>query len=177
MSFSHSIQRDRLLTRLALVSRIQCVAIESFSLLSDKGWLELPVDQSSPTYFWDEGGLLADAPVDMAKTFEGNMWLSTEVDGSFNLNGLRCAPNFAVPRHHHNVDELIIVFGGQFHVAWGKDGEEGNRTVGPGEFWISTAGTPYLMTAGPEGVTYVETWPEPMEKLETYWHDAGWVHR
>lgn len=153
------------------------MGIEFFNLLSDEGWIELPVDQSAPTYLWHEGGLLADAPVDMEQTFKGNMWWSTKVDPSFNLNGLRCAPDFAVPRHHHNLDELIIVFGGAFHVAWGKDGEEGSRTVGPGEFWISRAGTPYLMTAGPEGVTYVETWPEPMANLETYWHDAGWVHR
>ena len=33
------------------------------------------------------------------------------------------------------------------------------------------------MTAGPEGVTYIETWPEPVTALETYWHDVGWVHR
>ena len=82
-----------------------------------------------------------------------------------------------MPQHHHNLDELIIVFGGQFHVAWGENAEEGNRTVGPGEFWISEAGTPYIMTAGPTGVTYIETWPEPAEKLRTWWHDKGWVPR
>ncbi len=149
--------------------------IDYFTLLSEDGWIDLPLD-IMPSYFWNDGGLLADAPVDFAKTFGGNMQLCTKVDGSFNLNGLRCVPNFAVPRHHHNLDELIIVFAGQFHVAWGKDGEEGSRTIGPGEFWISSAGTPYIMTAGPEGVTYIETWPEPMDTLETYWHDAGWVH-
>jgi hypothetical protein len=117
-------------------------------------------------------------PVDMAKTFDGKMQLSTNEDRSFNLNGLRCVPTFTVPRHHHNLDELIIVFGGQFHVSWGRDGEEeGSHTIGPGEFWISTAGTPYIMTAGPVGITYIETWPEPSEKLETYWHHDGRVPR
>ena len=33
------------------------------------------------------------------------------------------------------------------------------------------------MTAGPEGVTYIETWPVPVGKLETTWYDVGWVHR
>jgi hypothetical protein len=33
------------------------------------------------------------------------------------------------------------------------------------------------MTAGPEGVTYIETWPNSVRTLETYWHDVGWVHR
>ncbi|ODU06021.1 MAG: hypothetical protein ABS81_05765 [Pseudonocardia sp. SCN 72-86] len=155
------------------------MGIEFFSLLSEEdGWIEMSVDQSAPAYFWNESGLLADAPVDMEKTFGGNMWFNTKVDRAFNLNGLRCAPGFAVPRHHHNLDELIIVFGGQFHVTWGEDGgAQGSRTIGPGEFWISDAGTPYLMTAGPEGVTYVETWPEPMATLQTFWHDEGWVHR
>lgn len=73
------------------------MGIEFFNLLSDEGWIELPVDQSAPTYLWSEGGLLADAPVDMEQTFKGNMWWSTKVDPSFNLNGLRCAPDFAVP--------------------------------------------------------------------------------
>ena len=152
------------------------VAIENFSLVNDEGWIEMPL-AVMPTYLWAEGGQLADAPVDFEKTFGGNMWLSTKVDPAFNINGLRCAPNFAVPRHHHNLDELIIVFAGEFHVTWGENGEEGSRTIGPGEFWISEAGTPYLMTAGPEGVSYTETWPEPMAKLLTYWHDEGWVHR
>jgi quercetin dioxygenase-like cupin family protein len=150
------------------------VPIDFFDLLGGEGWERLAVDQTSPGYFWDEGGLLADAPVDMAATFEGGMLVSTRVDRSFNLNGLRCAPGFTVPRHHHNLRELIIVFGGEFTVEYGDRGEEGCRRVGPGEFWISDAGTAYLMTAGPEGVTYIETWPEPVALLETYWHEGGW---
>jgi mannose-6-phosphate isomerase-like protein (cupin superfamily) len=151
------------------------VTIESFSVLSDEGWFDMPVDVQ-PTYLWNDGGLLADAPVDFAKTFENKMQVSSNVDRSFNLNGLRCVPDFMVPRHHHNLDELIIVLGGEFTVSWGPDGaEEGSRTIGPGEFWITTAGTPYTMTSGPQGVTYIETWPEPQEKLETYWHHDGWV--
>ncbi|MFC1405229.1 MULTISPECIES: hypothetical protein [Streptacidiphilus] len=150
--------------------------IENFSLVNDEGWMDMPLDVL-PSYLWAEGGQLADAPVNFEKTFGGNMWVSTRVDREFNINGLRCSPDFAVPRHHHNLDEMIIVFAGQFHVTWGRDGEEGSRTVGPGEFWISRAGTPYLMTAGPEGVSYTETWPEPMAELLTYWHDEGWVRR
>lgn len=151
--------------------------IHEFSLVNDKGWMQMPLEVM-PTYLWADGGQLADAPVDFAKTFDGNMWLSTEMDPAFNINGLRCAPGFAVPRHHHNLDELIVVFAGQFHVTWTtEDGTEDSRTVGPGEFWISSAGTPYLMTAGPEGVSYTETWPEPMANLLTWWHDEGWVRR
>ena len=102
------------------------------------------------------------------------MLISTKVDRSFNLNGLRCTPGFTVPRHHHNLNELIIVFDGEFTVEWGEQGEARSRRVGPGEFWISDAGTAYMMTAGPAGVTYIETWPEPVASLKTYWHEGGW---
>jgi len=151
------------------------VPIEFFNLLGEEGWSPMSVDQSNPRYFWDDGGPLSDAPVDMGATFDGAMWVSSKVDRSFNMNGLRCRPKFTVPRHHHNFRELITVFGGEFTVEWGEGGE--SRRVGPGEFWISEAGTKYMMTAGPEGVTYVETWPEPQAGLETTWHEGGWVHR
>jgi quercetin dioxygenase-like cupin family protein len=151
------------------------VPIEFTDLVGDEGWEAMDVDQSNEKYFWSDGKLLADAPVDMEKTFEGGMQRSVEVDRSFNLNGLRCRPNFTVPRHHHNLRELIIVFAGQFTVEYGDEGQ--TNTIGPGEFWISEAGTKYMMTAGPEGVTYIETWPEPVAKLETTWHEGGWVHR
>jgi len=151
--------------------------IEQFSLVDSVGWIDMPlVVQDS--YKWAEtDGLLADAPVDFAKTFGTNLQVQTRVDPAFNINGLRCTPDFAVPKHHHNLDELIIVFAGSFTVRWEEDGVERSRTVGPGEFWISTAGTPYQMTAGPDGVSYTETWPEPMANLVTWWHDECWVHR
>ncbi|MFE5027472.1 hypothetical protein ACFRAO_30130 [Streptomyces sp. NPDC056656] len=154
------------------------MTIENFSLVNDEGWMDMPL-AVLPTYLWSEGGLLADAPVDFEKTFGGKMRVSTRMDRAFNINGLRCAPGFAVPRHHHNLDEMIVVYAGQFHVRWNEDedGKEYSRTVGPGEFWISKAGTPYQMTAGPEGVSYTETWPEPLSELLTYWHNEGWVRR
>ena len=155
----------------------QRVPIEFFNLLDDEGWEPLRVDQASPAHFWNDGGSLADAPVDVEATFDGSMWYSTRVDRSFNLDGRRSAPNFTMPRHHHNMRVLIIVFGGEFTVEWDDDEQRNSRRVGSGEFWISDAGTPFTMTAGPEGVTYVETWPEPVAKLETYWHDVGWIHR
>ena len=73
------------------------VPIEFIDLLDDDGWEPMPVDQTSPTYLWNDGGLLADAPVDMEATFNGAMWRQRKVDRSFNLDGLRCRPNFTVP--------------------------------------------------------------------------------
>ena len=113
----------------------------------------------------------------MDATFKDAMFVQSKIDRAFNLNGLRCRPNFTVPRHHHNLDELIIVIGGSFTLEWGEEGEGGKETFGPGEFWVSDAGTAYLMTAGPEGVTYTEQWPKPVTELRTWWHEAGWVSR
>jgi hypothetical protein len=33
------------------------------------------------------------------------------------------------------------------------------------------------MIAGPECVTYIETWSVPVPKLKTVWYDRGWIHR
>ena len=134
--------------------------------------------QKSPSYFWKDGGVLADAPVDFASTFDGAMWVTTKPIQfpRFNRNPLRVRPGFTVPRHHHNVDEMLFVFAGEYNIEHDDSGEPQTVRVGPGDFFISRAGTPYTMTAGPEGVTYIETWPKPVTELETTWHDVGWVY-
>ena len=42
-------------------------------------------------------------------------------------------------------------------------------------YWTTDAETPYTVTAGPDGLVYVESWPEPIEHVETWWHDHGWT--
>ena len=61
------------------------------------------------------------------------------------------------------------MFGGQFTVEWARTSSGSRTTFGPGEFWISDAGTSYMMTAGPEGVTYIEQWPGRSRS----WRPAG----
>ncbi|PXW32691.1 UNVERIFIED_CONTAM: hypothetical protein DES50_103479 [Williamsia faeni] len=151
------------------------MTIEHFSLVADGGWADLAIDQYSPKHFWTEGGLLADAPVNVDKTFNG-VSVSTKVNKGFHLNGLRLAPNYSGPRRHQNLDQLIFVFAGELRVNWGANGEEGARTIRPGQFWVTTAETPHRLTAGPEGAIFVETWSKPIAELETYWHDEGWIH-
>jgi hypothetical protein len=153
------------------------VPIEFCDLLSDEGWAPFAVDVDDPHAHWLSGGTLADAPVDVAATFDGAMAVSTEVDASFNAVGYRCRPGFTLPRRQHNLRQLVIVFGGGVTVEWGDDGSEGRRSFRLGEFWVTEPGTAYALTAGDEGVVYVESWSEPLERLETWWHDHGWVHR
>jgi len=73
---------------------------------------------------------------------------------------------------------MIFVFEGQYSIAFGEDdGNPQTVVVTPGKFFLSRAGTSYTMTAGPEGVTYIETWPKSPKFLNTTWYDVGWVHR
>ena len=149
-------------------------------LVADSDWVPMDLDQqNNPTYKWKDGGLLADAPVDFAATFDGGMWVTTKpIDvPRFNRNPLRVRPHFTVPRHHHNIDEILMVFAGEYNIEFGYPDNVQTVTVKPGEIFLSRAGTPYTMTAGPEGVTYIETWPVPVSQLETIWHDFGWVHK
>jgi mannose-6-phosphate isomerase-like protein (cupin superfamily) len=151
------------------------------SLNDDAAWTPMSLDQQVyPAYLWWDGRPLAEAPVDFAATFAENMWVSTTpIDvPKFNRNPLRVVPHFMVPTHKHNIDETIIVWQGEYKIDF--DDEDGNPKsvlVRPGCFFTSRAGTPYTMTAGPEGVTYIETWTVPVTRLKTVWYDHGWVHR
>ncbi len=154
------------------------VTITFGNLLEDSDWVPMSLDQQShPNYFWNDGGSLADAPVDFAATFDGAMWVTTKpIDvPRFNRNPLRVRADFTVPRHHHDLDEMLFVLAGEYRIEHQEGGAKQVVRVGPGEVFLSRAGTPYTMTAGSEGVTYIETWPRPVAELKTYWHDFGWV--
>ena len=58
------------------------------------------------------------------------------------------APNYALPRHSHDVDCLYFVVSGEAHL--------GNRTVAAGAGFFVPAGAPYAYSAGPEGVQVLE---------------------
>lgn len=151
--------------------------ISFFDLLSNDGWEPLLLTHDDPTFYWNDGGFAASAPVDIEATFDGAMWASTNVEPAFKWRGRRIAPGFVVPKRHQNLRQLMIVSGGQIDVEYGEDLEQTQR-VGAGEFWVAEAGVPYRITAGPEGVTYLESWTEPISLVETYWHDdEHWKRR
>jgi hypothetical protein len=152
------------------------------SLVNHDDWepMELEEQQFSPYYFWHDGRPLKDAPVDFAKTFDGAMFTSlNSIDVmAFNRNPLKVIPNFVVPRHHHTTKEMIFVFAGQYSIDHGEGADRETTVVKPGQCFLSLPGTPYTMTAGPEGVVYIETWPDHiMGGGFTFWYDVGWVHR
>jgi len=153
------------------------VPITFFDLLDADGWAPLSFDPADPSFYWNDGGFMTTAPVDIAATFDGAMWHSTNVEAAFRWRGRRIRAGFTVPKRHHNLRQLMIVVDGSIDVAYGDAGQE-SQHVGAGEFWVAEKAAPYTMTVGPEGVTYLECWTEPMSLAETYWHDDGhWKRR
>jgi hypothetical protein len=177
------------------------VPIYFFDLLDDDGWEPIRANPADPTYYWNDGGFMTTAPVDIAATFDGAMWQSTKVEPAFKWRGRRIRPNFAIPKRHHNLRQLVILVGGEMAVAYGDHGEE-TQVISPDEFWVAEAGVPYTITSGDKGATYLESWGEAaaasqrpevlvgdvppgvssgladMSVLETYWHDdPNWIRR
>ena len=106
--------------------------ISFFDLLADEGWEPLDFFQGDPTFYWNDGGFVANAPVDIAATLDGAMWRSTNVEPAFRWQGRRIRPGFTVPKRHVNHPQLMIVVGGQLTVEYGVSGEEiekGDRHV------------------------------------------------
>ena len=148
--------------------------IEFFDLLGDDGWAPFPLDPAASGQRWSDGGTLADAPVDVAATFDGARWHATGLDPTFELNGTRLRAGFTVPRHHHNQQVLRIVFGGRFEVRT----DEATEPLGPGQFCVVDTGTAHSIIAGPDGVTYTESWFLEGPDVVTTWHpDPAWVAR
>ncbi len=152
--------------------------ISFFDLLADEGWEPLEFFQGDPTFYWNDGGFIANAPVDIAATLDGAVLRSTNVEPAFRWQGRRIRPDFTVPKRHVNHPQLMIVVGGQLTVEYGANGEE-TRQLGPGEFWTGDAKVPFTITSGPEGVTYLECWDlQPLGLIETTWYDDGhWKRR
>ena len=96
----------------------------------------MTIDPTSRSQHWIDGSPLADAPVDVAATFDGAMWRSTKIDPAFNLIGVKLRAGFTMPRHHQSLRQLVIVFGGELRVEHGGE----DRTVGPGQFFVISAG-------------------------------------
>jgi mannose-6-phosphate isomerase-like protein (cupin superfamily) len=152
------------------------------SLLDPTVWepMETEQQQYSECYYWHDGRKLYDSPADFVETFRDAMWVSLEsMDvGAFNRSPLKVRPNFVVPRHHHTTKEMIFIFEGTYSIEYGSLENPETVVVGPGQFFLSHPGTPYTMTAGPEGVTYIETWPQHVTGGgDTIWYDVGWVHK
>jgi quercetin dioxygenase-like cupin family protein len=148
------------------------VGIDYFHLLGDgdgdAAWKPLRVAEIAGKHLDDAGVPLADLAA-LDAILDGTVWRSDKIDPAFGLIGLRIAPGATTPTRHHDLRRLTIVHGGELTVS------TDDQTVRAGQFFVIDEGCPYSLTAGPDGVTFIETWPPKLaSSLTTYWHlDAG----
>lgn len=138
-------------------------------LLADDVWEPVDVSAATPNFYWNDGGFLSAAPVEVASTFAGAISSTTVLDPWFQMRAVRVAPDFVIPTRHHNLRQLTIVIDGEIEVT-SRSGH-GSTHVEATEFWVCETGTAYSVRTGPHGATYVECWDGPMALVETYWHD------
>jgi quercetin dioxygenase-like cupin family protein len=109
--------------------------------------------------------------VDFEKYFAHGMWNAFIDAGSFNILGVKLAPEFTIPRHHHNIDQLVMVHEGEVWL--------GSRRYVPGDAYFTRAGHTYSITAGPEGAIVLEIRHRPITELTLIWDESDptrWVH-
>jgi hypothetical protein len=106
--------------------------------------------------------------VDVLEYFRDGIFTRREQIGSFHLLEIRLAPNFIIPRHHHNHDQMILVVEGSLR--------QGRRWFNVGDGYFTKAMVPYTTAAGPEGARYIEIRKDPIESLETWWDESNPSH-
>src|SRR5262249_36012448 len=137
--------------------------------LNDLEWQQVTMSKDG-----NESGNIPESllgKVDMQKYYEQGMWTAYVDAGAFNILGVKLAPNFTIPRHHHNLHQLVLVHEGE---AW-----QGTQCATPGEIYSTRAEHTYSVTAGPEGSVSFEIRFEPITELTLVWDDdkpEQWVH-
>jgi hypothetical protein len=109
--------------------------------------------------------------LDFEAFYGHGMWTAFIDAGAFNILGIKLAPDFTIPRHHHNSHQLVLVHQGEL---W----QGANRFV-PGDGYFTRAEHPYSVTAGPEGSVAFEIRADPIQHLTTAWDEGDpsrWVH-
>jgi hypothetical protein len=77
----------------------------------------------------------------------------TDADG-YSLISVRYPPNTKVPRHSHDVPQVVMVLEGELR--------QGNRRLTAGCGYYSPADAAYVVSAGPEGAHVIEFRHSPM---------------
>src|SRR5215831_15251026 len=100
-----------------------------------------PTSTSDRWHFFDLNGL-AETPVitaDQPDPAQATIFLRALVnhtdESGFSLQAVRYAPGAYIPRHHHDVAQVVLVLEGEAFL--------GNRRVGPGQGYYTPAGKGY----------------------------------
>jgi mannose-6-phosphate isomerase-like protein (cupin superfamily) len=127
-----------------------------------------PTSTSDHWHFFDLHGL-PETPVitpDQPDPAKATIFLRALVNHTdetgFSLQAVRYAPGAYIPRHHHDVAQVVLVLEGEAFL--------GNRRIGPGQGYYTPAGKGYSVQVGDDGVTLVEFRHSPLT-IETVWLD------
>ncbi|SNQ45271.1 hypothetical protein FRACA_10030 [Frankia canadensis] len=136
-----------------------------FQLDVDEGW-----KQSKPNIESPDGNVpeVVRETADVLEYFRGGLFTRREQVGSLHMLEMKLAPNFVIPRHHHNMDQLVLVLEGR--------ARQGRRWFEPGEGYFTKAMVPYSTAAGPEGCRLVEIRKDRIEDLKIWWDDDNPSH-
>jgi hypothetical protein len=130
-----------------------------FALGEPDGWV-----QSRPSRTPDAiPESVRDSVLDIDEYFRDGLSTRRTQVGPFHLLEVRLAPNFIIPRHHHNLDQMVLLMEGA--------ARQGRRWFYPGDGYFTRAFTPYTTAAGPEGCRVVEVRKDPIEELEIQWDE------
>jgi len=77
----------------------------------------------------------------------------TDADG-YSLISVRYPPNTTVPRHSHDVAQIVVVLEGELR--------QGRRTFPVGSGYYSPAGAPYVVSSGDSGAHVLEFRHNPL---------------
>ena len=92
------------------------------------------------------------AEVDVDGYFDSRMKVQPCVarpnEDGLSLGAYWFEPNFTMPAHHHDTDQIVLVIEGELR--------QGNRVLTPGCGYFTKAGTRYAFKAGPQGVRILE---------------------
>jgi hypothetical protein len=106
---------------------------------------------------------IRDGVQDVDEYFRDALFTRRRQVGPFHLLEVRMAPNFVIPRHHHNIDQMVLVVEGSVR--------QGRRWFHPGDGYFTSAHTPYTTAAGPEGALVVEVRKDDIDALQTMWDE------
>ena len=89
--------------------------------------------------------------IDLVSHLAGRLTTRVLLDqgsAGFSLIESDVAPGTRVPRHKHNLAQVVFIVEGSM--------QHGSRTLGPGAGYYTPADRPYTLVAGPEGCRYIE---------------------
>jgi hypothetical protein len=130
-----------------------------FALGEDEGWTQSKPSGTPPERMPEAVRENADPD----EYFRDGLFTRRRQVGPFHLLEMRFAPNFVIPRHHHNFDQMVLVVEGR--------ARQGKRWFKAGEGYFTKAYVPYSTAAGPEGCRVVEVRKDPIEELEIWWDE------